>query len=114
MVPEIVGLGLTPTHRVLLQGPEHGESHVVLGGKHELLFGQVEAKGLAGKGHEPVPRSLCGQALEPCLLPGAGSPLQEGSPCLAVHNQGQLPLGSPLSWEIRLARAPAMGSWARS
>ena len=36
--------------------------------------------------------TLPSQALEPCLVPGAGCPVQVGRPCLAVHHQGQLPL----------------------
>ena len=47
--------------------------------------------------------SLPVQALEPCLLPGAGCPLQKGSPRLTVHYQRQLPLRvglGQLQWEL--------------
>ena len=92
MVPEIACLGTTPAHRALSRGQEHEESQTALGSKHKFLFCQVEAEGLAGEGREPVPYSLPSQALEPCLVPGAGCPVQVGRPCLAVHHQGQLPL----------------------
>ena len=87
---------------------EDWETQVVLGGHDNLLLAKVEAEGLAGEGHQPVPSSLSCQALKAYLLPVAGGVVQKGSPHLAVHHKGQLLL-SERQGLLQGERGPQLG-----